>query len=283
MIVTTRLFEATVGGVKSDHRFELHELPSGERVWYCDELHHYCRYNGSEEKKGRRMASASALGNPYQGDTSGLTAWAAREDRTGVAEVFTMQDAGDWLDNGAAIDAELNRFDLGHSATLRRAGERGTAVHAAMEALAKGQPVDASELTQEAAGHVAAVLDWWALRNPSPILCEEIIIDPKTNVVGRFDLLCEIDGEPILLDLKTSNTLQPKHFIQVAAYIRGIETSGYEPVPRRGLILHTTSEGEWKEVLVERNDARVFAAAWIENERREIEAQIRAAKKAVAA
>jgi hypothetical protein len=283
MIVTTRTFPISRGGVQQDELFELHELPSGARVWYCDAAHQYCIFNGSEEKKGRRMTSASSLGNPFQGDTSGLTKWSAHEDRSSVAEVFAMQGPGAWLDDGAAIDAELVRFDLGHSATLRRAGERGTAVHTVMEALAAGGAAHVDHLTDEAAGHATAVLDWWARRQPDPILCEEIIIDPDTGVVGRFDLLCALDGEPVLLDLKTSNTLQPKHFVQVAAYIRGIEVSGYEPVPASGLILHTSSDGSWREVPVARNDARVFAAAWIENERRAIESQIRAAKKQVAA
>lgn len=283
MIVTTRMFPVTQGGVKQNELFELHELPSGARVWYCDAVHQYAAFNGSTEKKGRRMASASSLGNPFQGDTSGLTSWSAREDRSATAEVFAMQGAGDWLDTGAAIDAELIKFDLGHSATLRRAGERGTATHSVLEALTTGEDVKVDHLSEKPAGHAAAVLDWWAVRQPEPILCEQIIVDADAGIVGRFDLLCMIDGAPVLLDLKTSNTLQPKHFIQVAAYMRGIEVSGYEPVPESGLILHTTAAGEWREITVERNDARVFAAVWIESERRAIEAQIRAAGKLVAA
>lgn len=283
MIVATHDFPVTIGGEKSDQTFDLHELPSGARVWYCDAVHQYAQFNGSTEKKGRRCASASSLGNPFQGSTDGLVKWSAREDRASVAEVFAMQGQGDWLDSGDAIDAELVRFDLGHSATLKRAGERGTAVHAVMEGLASNEPVMVDHLQGEAAGHAAALLDWWADRNPTPIMAEQIIVDPETNIVGRFDLLCEVDGEPVLLDLKTSKTLQPKHFVQVAAYMRGIEVSGYTPVPTSGLIVQTTPEGDWREVTVERRDDWVFAAAWIEQQRREIEATIRAAKKAVAA
>ena len=52
------------------------------------------------------------------------------------------------------------------------------------------------------------------------------MISDKLGFAGTLDRIIELDGEMILMDIKTSNSLQPTHWLQLAAYNQLLNEGG---------------------------------------------------------
>jgi len=100
------------------------------------------------------------------------------------------------------------------------AGDRGTAVHNALEALVKGEPLPTglTEDEQACAASATAFLN----QRDSKVLASEMIVFNKTmGYCGTLDLWdCDKDGTPWILDYKTSKGVYPDHGVQQVAYQR---------------------------------------------------------------
>ena len=103
--------------------FEVHDLPSGDRIFYRDGDHSYWsevqrKANGWSGKRSARLKGVSTVAGTYS-DSGGdaLLNWAARMDRIGVAEIASlglgcddvedMRNALDWLRDAESIGAAL--------------------------------------------------------------------------------------------------------------------------------------------------------------------------------
>lgn len=105
---------------------------------------------------------------------------------------------------------------------LQEAGERGTRVHTASEALDKGMTIEygAYGLTDEEYALLAhGYLGWHAKYKPEIKHVELRLISDKHKLGGTLDRIYKIDGKNVLFDLKTSKTaIYDSYWIQVAAY-----------------------------------------------------------------
>ena len=54
--------------------------------------------------------------------------------------------------------------------------------------------------------------------NPKVLNTEHTIFHPKDLYAGTIDLICEIKGEPWIIDFKSSQDIWPSHKIQLSAY-----------------------------------------------------------------
>lgn len=114
--------------------------------------------------------------------------------------------------------------DLGMNAeeVLRRASEQGSKVHAAIEALLKGEELswseDGSAYTLEEWLMILKFMDFWRSVNPELIETEMQIISHKLKIGGTIDIVCRINGQVWLIDTKTSNNIYTTHELQLAAY-----------------------------------------------------------------
>lgn len=126
------------------------------------------------------------------------------------------------------------------------AAARGTEVHTYGEAIVHGVEV---EVPEHLAGHVegyARFLDQW---NVEPILVEKKVANREHWYAGTFDLIATVNGEPWLLDLKTSKGIYGETALQIAAY-RNAEfwqdDEGHEqPMPEVARVgaLHVRTDG----------------------------------------
>ena len=62
--------------------------------------------------------------------------------------------------------------------------------------------------------------------NPIIEMSEVHMISDKLGFAGTLDRVVEIEGEKILLDIKTSNSIQPTHWLQLSAYNELIKENG---------------------------------------------------------
>lgn len=92
---------------------------------------------------------------------------------------------------------------------------RGTAVHKAAEALARGERATNSP---ETAPYVAGVTAWFGDFRPTILFAERRVVSESKRNTGRIDLGVLIADDPVIVDVKTSDSTSPWHGIQVAAY-----------------------------------------------------------------
>src|SRR6056300_1493106 len=116
--------------------------------------------------------------------------------------------------------------DVGHNADLimKKAADEGTAVHNAMEDLIAGKEI----VWMDDYGNAKYNLTVWKMilkvaeflqtYKPEIIAVEEFTFSDKHKYAGTADLVCKIDGEMWLIDLKTSNNLHRSYDLQLSAY-----------------------------------------------------------------
>lgn len=106
-----------------------------------------------------------------------------------------------------------------------KAGAVGTYVHECIEHQDPDFPVSddireyLSKGDLDKARTVYALYMKWAERHSIiPAATEQTLVSRKYMYGGTVDFVGEKDGEPWLVDYKTTNMLKPQHFIQLAAY-----------------------------------------------------------------
>ena len=105
-----------------------------------------------------------------------------------------------------------------------QAGDRGTAVHNALEGAVLGKPLP-EDLTEEEhafASNAIAFLNKRKSEQGAQVLASEMIVFNRTHgYCGTLDLWdMTADGTPWILDYKTSTGVYPDHAVQQVAYQR---------------------------------------------------------------
>lgn len=277
--------------------FEEHLLPNGTVVHYKDANHSYWR--AVEEKKDGtlkgtgRLTGVSTVTGPFDWDADGLIGWGARLENEGVAQLVArdlaawdeagrpddMGQALTWLANGESITQALRDNKLTWRDVRDQAANRGTNVHKhALNALSEGREVSFGELTDEERGYAQGVTGFWLDHEPEVIAAEAVVADLDAGVAGRFDLLCRIGGELVMLDAKTSGYLSPKFVVQVSGYAKLAAACGYGDATA-GAVLQVTAEGTYNLIRFDLAPEAFDRALAVYRQAAEIRKVLRAARK----
>lgn len=277
--------------------FEKHMLPDGTVVHYKDADHSYwCeveeKKDGTLKGKGR-LTGVSTVTGPFDWEADGLIGWGARLENEGVAQLVmrdlkAWNDAGapedmgtalTWLSSGESITQALRDNQLTWRDVRDQAAHRGTNVHKhAMHALADGGEVAFSELTDEERGYAQGVTGFWLDHEPNVIAAEAVVADLDARVAGRFDLLCEIGGELLMVDAKTSGYLSPKFVVQISGYAKLAEACGYGAA-QGGAVLQVTADGTYNLLRFDLRPADFDQALAVYRSAAEIRKELRKARK----
>jgi hypothetical protein len=206
-------------------------FPKGDRLIYVEvpgnegsPVHHtYWRATVDEDDvlhRGRQLAGASTMVASFDDkDSDGLHKWIARR----------AAESGD-------TDPGKEKRDL------------GTRVHAAAEALARGEGFpDLSTAPDSDLGYLRALMRWWEERRPDVLAYEQFVYHGDLGYAGRYDLRAVVDGQVTLLDYKTAKYLYPKYGAQLVAYNHAAQWCGLGAADRL-LILKLNPDGTWNEV-----------------------------------
>lgn len=204
-------------------------------------------------------------------DKSGpLVWWAQRVGIEGVIELnkrnilvaadFEPEQWGkpDAWDAQGIVDV-LVREKLSTNHVRDRAGDRGQAVHDALENWARyGHRPDPSIYPEEQEGYVRGLLAFLDdVPSAEPEGAEVLVASAKYGYAGRYDLRLRTSEEHevvvhrtatkvhkrklapgrLLADLKTSKAIYASHARQLEAYEEASIESGYEPTDGRGILL----------------------------------------------
>ncbi|MBX6361016.1 MAG: hypothetical protein IRZ03_13155 [Acidobacterium ailaaui] len=125
---------------------------------------------------------------------------------------------------------------------LERAGEEGSALHDIIDRIIKGETVrlldDSFNLKYPINVWNMAIrfLDFYKSSNMKVLKNEIVIFSKKYVYAGTVDLVCEINGERWIIDLKTSNSVHDSYFLQIAAYKNAWEEIYGEKIDKIGIL-----------------------------------------------
>jgi hypothetical protein len=121
------------------------------------------------------------------------------------------------------------------------AGDRGTRVHAALEAIVTRQPY---EMTEDIGPFVEGARKWLNDRRPRIVAAEFMVISETQRYGATGDLACVLDDELWILDWKTSKGVYETTALQLAAIARADHGSdGPVPPATRFGVLHVRADG----------------------------------------
>lgn len=227
-------------------RFELHRLPDGSEVYFDPEPHaYYGEVKAAKKAPGGysavRDSRHTGVSTPVKAlDTNvdPLLGWAAKLEAQGAIELLsaTAEHQG-FPTDGEALHRELVQAGLDWRSVRDRAATRGTNVHELIFlALAQERrPPSLSRLSDEERAYGQAAMRWWRDHQPEPLYAEQVTLCRGHNVAGRFDLLCRIEGEVVLVDAKTreKGAVRRGDHAQLAGYEMCNEASGIGASDRR--------------------------------------------------
>lgn len=99
------------------------------------------------------------------------------------------------------------------------AGDRGTAVHRALEAIVRGQPIPDDLATEDELQCAIAAEEFLRSEPWTPLGSEVTVLSKRYGYAGTFDLLAkDAAGTTWILDYKTSSGIYASHAVQQAAY-----------------------------------------------------------------
>jgi hypothetical protein len=115
-----------------------------------------------------------------------------------------------------------------------RSAAEGTAVHAAVERMLKGKPV---EVPEEIRPSLDAFSVFLQNHNVTPLLIEERVVSAKHRYAGTVDAVAEVNGVVGVLDIKTSKSIYRDYGMQTSAYATALRESPSLPQPQVSWIL----------------------------------------------
>jgi len=136
----------------------------------------------------------------------------------------------------------------------KKAAAEGTIVHELAEQYLKGDKIELINQYTHSPQYDLKVwkmflsfVDFWETSGAELLETEVFLYSDTLKVAGTCDLVCKIDGEVWVIDLKTSNHLQTTYDIQSALYTRCYEECYETKVDRVGVLwLKSKSRGEDK-------------------------------------
>src|SRR3989338_818939 len=128
--------------------------------------------------------------------------------------------------------AGLPDFKTGEAIKAKSA-EEGTAIHEAIEAMLRKEPVVVPEDIKPA---VSAFMDFYGKNNVVAHKIEERVLSRKHNYAGTMDVLAEVNGQLGVLDIKTSVAIYRDYQIQTSAYVEALKENPNIPELTRWIL-----------------------------------------------
>lgn len=156
--------------------------------------------------------------------------------------VTTVLDA---YPKGSEFSRWLKENGLNADQIVAAAADSGSKVHEAIDKLQQGIEVvwDDKAYNLKEWVMICRFVDFYTRYLPTIISSEFTLLCHKYRIAGTVDILCEINSELWLIDIKTSNSVHNSHFLQVGAYavMFNEENKDYRKIDRTG-ILHLNAQ-----------------------------------------
>ena len=157
----------------------------------------------------------------------------------------------------------LKRHGFTSEHIAKKAAEEGTETHELCELYLLGEELHFLNERQQPKykpdvwNMFLRFVDFWETYNPTLLETEVHLFSDKLKIAGTCDIVCEIDGEIWIIDLKTSNAIQDVYEIQTSIYKECYEECfGKKVAKTRILWLKSSSRGP------DKNNKKIQGKNW---------------------
>ena len=213
------------------------------------EFHAYLHKSGN---KWLQMYGVTSLLS-YWGEKDKLVQWAVDKACDEVKAYISPQNFAFGLAElvDGSLDAVVEKARFAHKRSLNEASSLGTDVHAEVETYINKCIANGGKLPGMvfAGSEQSQLFQNWAEENDVIFLAsEKVVYSKRLWCAGTLDFLCEIRGKLYVGDVKTSNWISPKHFLQCGAYASFYEEMGttVDYAEGEGLNGSTWSAAKWE-------------------------------------
>ena len=155
-----------------------------------------------------------------------------------------------------------------HRRKKEEAGAKGVDIHSEAEKLVKGSIgawggiIDLN--TKSELPQIQHFIDW-AVKNKIKFLeSEKHLYSKELWLGGITDIICEIDNEVYLADIKTGSGIYAEHFAQLAGYELMLKEMGFDRPIKGHIVLNLKKDGSFQEKRsVSTEDAKNFFLACV--------------------
>lgn len=235
-MTTGTVFIPRDGSEYTDH-------PTGVKVEFREASHRYWLHHDAD-----RIAVPSVTGVLKVLSRDALIPWAEARGIQGAVKAVALGEIDPSSDESAANAVSIVRtLGLGADAARDEGAGRGTALHGALELyVTKGEVPAFDAFPAQHRGYVQALCRWLISARPEPSAVEVCVGSIEHEFAGRLDLRATIDGEDLVVDLKTNaaGRVYDEPHLQCAAYMLAHVECGAAH-PDGGLIVALGEDGNY--------------------------------------
>jgi hypothetical protein len=143
---------------------------------------------------------------------------------------------------GKHFEDWLKKVGYASEYIVKKAAEEGTQVHEMVEEYLNGNELNFldkngyPQYNPDVWQMFLRFVEFWETYKPKLIETEVHLFSDELKVAGTCDLICEINDELWILDVKTSNHIQPTYELQTAVYTQCYKECYGKDAQRQGIL-----------------------------------------------
>jgi len=183
---------------------------------------------------------------------------------------------------GRNFEDWLKKVGYASDFIAKKAADEGTLVHNLAENYLKGEKIELMDEDQNPKYDIKIwkmflrFVDFWETSGAELMETEVFLYSDQLNIAGTCDLVCKINDEVCVIDIKTSNHLQITYELQSSIYARCFEECYDQKVDKVGILWLKSPKRSYKEGLLQGKGWEVFESKRSMDENIEIYGHVRA-------
>ena len=183
---------------------------------------------------------------------------------------------------GRNFEDWLKKVGYASDFIAKKAADEGTLVHNLAERYLRGDKIDLMDEDQNPKYDLKIwkmflrFVDFWETSKAELLETEVFLYSDALNIAGTCDLVCKINDEICVIDIKTSNHLQITYELQSAIYARCFEECYDQKVDKVGILWLKSPKRSYKEGVLQGKGWEVFESKRSMDENIEIYKHVRA-------
>lgn len=219
--------------------------------------------------------------NEYNKDFTQVTTNDSRFYEDGEKTFPSVTFVLSYFPKGKYFETWLKQHGMQADYVAKKAADEGTIVHNLAERYLLGEEVQllkngSPQYDLKVWKMFIKFVDFWETSGAELIETEVFLYSNKLNIAGTCDLVCKINDEIWVIDLKTSNNLQTTYDIQSAIYAQCFEECYDAKVDRIGILWLKSSKRNYKEGKLQGKGWEVYESKRSQEENLQIYSHVRA-------
>jgi hypothetical protein len=215
-----------------------------------------------KDGSGWRLRSVTSILNVLNKEA--LIQWAVDQSIDYLRDALQPAEEGVIHITPGALEQVLQSARGAHYRTKTEAAALGTQAHEAIEDfLRSGMESDMVGADARVCNCYDLFRAWWDQAGLSVIQTELMVYHAELGYAGQLDFLAaDRDGNPVLVDWKTSKSIYWNHHLQVVAYAKALHAMGRGVVSSMRIVRIGREDAEFEVCEIPRDDWKRLGSLW---------------------